>query len=140
MRGIRRLVVLALCAVTATLAACGGDSATGPSASIAGAYTLRTVNGGGLPFTLAQVGADKLELLNETVVLSEGGTFTQQGSFRITEAGVVSTEFYADAGAYTRSGTAVTFVFNSDGSSGTGTVASGTITVAFEGFSLVYRK
>ena len=136
----RFIGVLAISAL-ATLAACGGDSATAPSStSIAGSYTLRTVNGAPLPVIVVQIGAYKIELLNETVVVVDGGTFTQQGSVRITEGGVVSTESYADAGTYTRNGTAVTFVFNSDGSSGTGTVNGATITVVVDGFSLVYRK
>jgi hypothetical protein len=126
--------------IVATVTACSKDSPTDPNASIAGAYTLRTVNGNNLPFTVLQVGADKAEVLNETITVSDAGTFTQQGTFRFTESGVVTTEGYADAGTYTRSGTAVTFVFLSDGSSGTGTVSGGVITVGFEGFSYVYRK
>lgn len=138
-KGRKTLATLLL--ATISLMACGGDSATGPgSASIAGSYTLRTVNGSNLPYTILQVGADKIELINETITVAEGGTFTQQGTVRFTENGVVTNETYADAGTYTRNGTAVTFRFNSDGSIGTGTVDNGTITVGYEGYSYVYRK
>lgn len=122
------------------IAACGGDATSPGSVSVAGSYALQTVNGSPLPFIVLQIGADKVELLNETVTLSEGGTFTQQGALRVTESGFVSTESYADAGTYVRNGTAVAFEFNSDGSTGTGTISGNTITVAVSGFSLVYRK
>jgi hypothetical protein len=136
MNGLSKVLVC----LTLFVAACGGDSTAPGTTTIAGSYALQTINGSPLPYAVVQVGADKVEVLNETVTLSEGGTFTQQGSVRLTENGVVSTQSYSDAGTYTRNGTAISFFFNSDGSSGTGTVSGNTITVAFSGFSLVYRK
>ena len=131
---------IGILALSVFVASCGSDSATAPiSTSIAGSYTLRTINGAPLPFIVLQVGADKVEVLNETVVVAEGGTFMQQGSLRVTEGGVVSTESYAETGTYTRNGTAITFV-NSDGSSGTGTVNGATITISIVGFAFMYRK
>ncbi|HYD53638.1 MAG TPA: hypothetical protein VEA99_13465 [Gemmatimonadaceae bacterium] len=140
---MRRLLASAVLVVGSLLAGCGGDdgSPTEPtSGSIAGTYTLRTVNGNNLPFTILQVGADKIELMNETITVAEGGSFTQQGTVRLTESGTVTTESYADAGSYTRNGTSVTFRVNSDGTTITGTIANGSITAAADGFSLVYRK
>jgi hypothetical protein len=40
----------------------------------------------------------------------------------------------------TLNGTAVTFTFNSDGSTGTGSLSGNTLTVASDGIALVYNK
>jgi hypothetical protein len=61
-------------------------------------------------------------------------------TIKTTEGGQVTTETIPDAGTYTQTGTAVTFTFNSDGSSGTGTLNGNTVTVASQGFSLVYTR
>jgi len=45
----------------------------------------------------------------------------------------------ADAGSYTRNGTAISATFNSGGTA-SGTISGGQITVAQDGFSYVYRK
>jgi hypothetical protein len=135
-----RVYASAIVLLLAPILGCKTDT-TGPTtASIAGSYSLRSINGSNLPFVLAQNGANKIESVSETITVVDGGTFTQQGTVRYTINGVVSVESYADAGAFVRNGTAVTFQFNSDGSSGTGTVADGTITVGFEGYSYIYRK
>jgi hypothetical protein len=128
-----------LLGLTLVAVACSGDSTSPAANSIAGGYVLQSVNGDPLPFIVVQIGADKIEVLNETVTLSDGGTFTQQGSIRVTESGTVETDTYAEAGTYTRSGTALNLVF-SDGSAATGTVSSDNIIVALSGLSLVYRK
>ena len=130
-----RLAIASLFAVLA----CGSDS-TSPGNSVAGTYTLRTVNGANLPFTIFQFGSDKTEIISESVVLTEAGRFTQTGTLRVTTSGIANTVPYSDAGSYTLNGTAGTFTFDSDGSSGTGTIVNGTITVAYAGNSFVYRK
>jgi len=100
---------------------------------------LSTINGLPLPFTI-QAANPKIEYLNEQLIVSTSGTFTQTYSARYTTNGVVSTQAFADAGTYVLNGTAATFRFNSDGSSGTGTVSGNTLTVAEGGFSQVYTK
>jgi hypothetical protein len=87
-----------------------------------------------------QAASPKIEYLNEQLIVSASGTFTQTGNARYTANGVVSTQALVDAGTYVLNGTAVTFRFNSDGSSGTGTVSGNTLTVAEGGFSEVYTK
>src|SRR5215217_5217277 len=101
---MRRLTALLLVfAASVTFAACGGDSSTSPaSTSVAGTYTLRTVNGSALPFTLIQLGADKFEITADAVTLTEGGTWTESGTTRLTESGKVTTSSVSDAGTYSR--------------------------------------
>lgn len=136
---MNRLAKAGACFTLFVAASCGGDSTAPGTANIAGSYALQTVNGAPLPFVVLQIGADKIEVLNETVTLAAGDTFTQQGSLRITQNGVVAIDSYAEVGEYTRNGTALNLVF-SDGTSGTGTISENTITVGVSGLSLVYRK
>ena len=123
-------------------ASCGGDDApTAPTmASIAGTWNLQTVNGSALPFTVAQSGSDKIEVLGDAITVTASATFTQLTQVRVTQGGQVSTQSVPDAGSYTLNGKTVTFTFNSDGSTGTGTLSGNTLTVAESGISLVYRK
>jgi hypothetical protein len=136
MRRLLSLVVLAT-----ALSACGSDSSTQPTqASVAGTWNLTSVNGVALPW-LAQAADPKVEVLNDQLVLSANGTFTQSQNVRFTDATqVVTTQAFNDAGTYSLNGASATFRFNSDGSSGTGTISGNTLTVGETGFSFVYTK
>lgn len=138
---MRRLLLSFVVLFALVLTACGDDDSTGPgSANISGTYTLRTINGSNLPFTVFQVGADKVEVLSGNVTLTNGGAYTTLSTVRTTLNGVVTTEPEADAGTYTRNGTAMTLRSNDDGTTVSGTVSNGVLTVVFEGFSAVYRR
>jgi hypothetical protein len=128
----RRLVLGALLVL---LAACG-DS-TGPE-TIVGTYSLRTVNGAGLPYVIAQAGADKDELIDDAFTLNEGGTWTESGHLRSTRSGVVTTQSVVASGTYTRTGTAITLTDGSESTSGT--VSAGTLTISDQGVSAVYVR
>ena len=122
-------------------AACGGDSPTQPTSnSVAGTWSLQTVNGAALPYVAAQVGLDKVELTSDVITAVASGSFTQITQVRVTQNGQVSTQSIPDAGSYTLNGTAVTFTFNNDGSSGTGSLTGNTLTVAQDGLVFVYKK
>jgi hypothetical protein len=144
-RGARRLGATLVrratpMAVLLLLASCS-ESSTEPSyASVAGTWTLQTVNGTALPFTLAEFGEDKVELLSETVVATSSGTFTQSGVIRLTTAGSVTTEPYNDSGTYTLQGSTIIFTFESDDSSGSGNVDDDVVTVTYFGNTYVYRR
>ena len=58
----------------------------------------------------------------------------------MTQDGQASTESIPDGGWYALNGTAVSFTFDSDGSTGTGSLAGNTLTVASAGFALDYKK
>jgi len=130
------------CMLFVVAAACGGgDSPTQPtSASVAGTWKLETVNGAALPYIAAQVGSDKVELMSDVITAVASGSFTQMTQIRVTESGQVSTQSIPDAGSYTLTGTAVTFTFNSDGSTGTGSLSGNTLTVTEDGYAFVYKK
>ena len=134
---LRRSLLLA---AVAFAVACGSDSPTGPAVSIAGTWTLQTVNGSALPFIIAQIGQDKVELLSDVFVVSETGSFTETSTVRMTQNGVVTTNSAADAGSYTVNGTAVSLHFNSDNSTATASWSGNTMTTTDGGFALVYKR
>ncbi len=137
---MRRLAVVLVLSAAAVLAGCG-DKATGPSpASVAGTWNLQSVNGTQLPFIVIQVGNDKVEITSDVITASSNGTFTQLTTIQTTQSGQVTTDHATDSGTWSLSGTAVNFVFESNGSTGTGTLSGNTLTVATSGLSLVYRK
>ena len=135
---VRRIHVLAIALAFVTTGCSKKDSPTSP-ATIAGTYTLRTINGSPLPYTLVLAGMDKVELLDDAITLTDAGTFTRLGHFRTTFSGVVTTTPITDAGSYVRTGTAITFTSPQNGSV-SGTVDNGTLTLNDEGLVGVYRR
>jgi hypothetical protein len=117
-----------------------GDSPTEVQASVAGTWELSTVNGANLPYVITQSGADKIELTADVITATSTGSFTQQTTIKTTQNSQVTTQTLPDAGSYVMNGTAVTFTFNSDGSSGTGSLSGDTMTVTDGGFALVYKR
>ena len=144
----RTLATAALALLTLAAGACGGDDdSTGPNGSIAGTYTLQTVNGSPPPITVFELGDDKIEVTGASVVINENGTFSATSTVRETDAGQVTTSSSVCSGTYTRSGSTVTFTEpdsnNEDcGGSYTGTWSNGnTLTIAFgPGLQAVFRK
>ena len=131
---------LLLSLVLATAVACGGDSTSPVTASIAGTYKLQTINGSPLPYIIVQSGTDKVEFLDDQVVINDGGTYTESGHVRTTTNGVATTESIVDAGTYVRTGTAITFHSTSDNTDTPGSINGNSITVVSTGLSAVYAK
>ena len=135
---MHRMLTTAFTIATVLLAGCDSDDTTGPSQnSVSGTWNLTTVNGSALPFTLQST--PKIEVLSDQLVVSANGTFTESTQLRFTNGTIVTTQTIADAGTYSLSGTAATFIYN-DGTTGAGTVSGNTLTVAEPGLSLVYQK
>jgi hypothetical protein len=133
----RSLLILGL---GLALGACGSDSSTEASATIAGTWNLQSVNGSALPFVILQSGANKAEILSDVITISGTGSFTQTTTVRTTVNGAATTQSVADAGTYTLSGSAITLRFNSDNSTGTGSWSGNTITATADGFAYVYKR
>ena len=140
-RAVRMCGAFAALILSDALSACGSDSPTQPtSASVVGAWNLQTVDGNGLPYVVAQVGSDQVEITSDVLNVSENGTFTQMTHLRVTEDGQVTTDSIPDTGSYALNGSALTFTFDSDGSTGTASLSGKTLTVAAVGLALVYKK
>jgi hypothetical protein len=135
---MRRLVCLAL--AFAALA-CGDDETTAPTqASVAGTWTLQTVNGSPLPFTIATSPA-KLEVLSYVVNVSANGTWTSSQQIRTTFGTTVTTNTNTDGGTYTLSGNNVAIISNTAGSTvQTGVINGNTLTLTQSGFIFVFQK
>jgi hypothetical protein len=129
---MRRLI---LAMGTLALFACG-DS-TGVVQNLNGSYSLQTINGQSLPFTFFQSATLRQEITAD-VFTASNGQFTEVTSERDTQNGTVSNFTTSDSGTYTVNGTAVTFTFFSDGSTGSGTISGNTFTLVATGFSLVF--
>ena len=100
---------VALCAATICIAACGGDSPTSPaSASLAGTYQLKTIDGSPLPFTY-QSGVNKVVITSDAITVADGGTWTETGHFTMTYNGQTTDQVISDGGTWTRAGTGVSF-------------------------------
>ena len=135
----RRFVLLALLGITLPVLGCGSHSATGPE-SFSGQYSLQTVNGAPLPFVEVQQGTSTIELLSDVFTVSEAGTFTELYTERTTVNGQVTTDSGTDKGTYTLKGVAVSFVYDSDGTTLPGSLVNGVLTFSFSGVPLVYTK
>jgi hypothetical protein len=119
--------------------ACGGGDSTGPAASVAGTYTLQSMNGFPLPYILFQAGADTYEVLDDAIVLNDGGTWTETGHDRTTISGTATTSTLEDGGTYTLQGTALTLTSSSSGFI-TGSLNGTTITLTGPGLVGVYTR
>jgi hypothetical protein len=136
---MRKLTALLAIIASCVSLACKSGVTPPPDPSVTGTWNLTSINGASLPFTI-QPANPKIELLNQQLIVASGGTFTQTGNVRLTDAGTVSTRPYADAGSWTLNGSAATFQFNSDGSAGTGTLSGNKFIVGQSGYSFEYTK
>ena len=123
------------------LAACGSDSGTNPNnAAIDGTYTLQTVNGSPLPFTI-QSGANSLTLTKDVLTVGSNGSWTESIDYTETFNGQTSSGTDADGGSWTRAGSSVTFYSNvTSGNAYTGTFSNDMLTLGAGGFVQVFTR
>src|SRR5438046_1312301 len=85
---MRPILCSTLAAIVFAVAACGGDSATGPAAaSIAGTYALKTVNSAPLPYQMPDDGTGTVEILADSYTLADDGKYTGATQFQLTLPG-----------------------------------------------------
>lgn len=137
---MRVSVKVAVIALLGLVAACGGgnDGINEPR-SVAGTYTLQTVNGAALPFVVFETAGYKIEVTGASYVLASAGTFSNSASFRETENGVVTTSTETVTGQYTVSGSNVTFT-DSDGDVITGTLSGNNLQFSEDGMTAVFVR
>jgi hypothetical protein len=129
----RKLTMIALAVL---LAACSDGTAA--KVDITGTYTLRTFNGIAVP-TGTQVDSTFTEIVSGSITLKEDDTFSASFVDRFTTDGEVTTETTPEVGTYTFSGT--TIVLTATGGHPTaGTVVDGTMTLAGEDGSYMFKK
>ena len=128
------LGVAALCS-----AACLNEGMTG-SSTITGAYTLRTVNGASLPYTMSGSGANKTELMSDIITLFQGGTYSRERDVRITTNGQISHESTTEGGAYTLFGTSISMRAAGTGPQILAIINGDTMTIVEAGVTSVFSK
>ena len=108
MRSIRRTLVAATLAVLA--AGCSSNDSTSPNTAGAGTYTLTTVNGQALPFSLTSTTLNQVVIQSATITLTPGNpssTYTATISGSIN--GSPTTQLISDTGTYTVTGATLSF-------------------------------
>lgn len=103
----RALFVLA-CALATAIAACGGDSATGPTSAV-GVWALSTINGKALPFRMFADTGFSVDITQSTIDLKTDGSFVS--TLRSEERVENHLSVYADTGTgrWAVSGATLTF-------------------------------
>jgi hypothetical protein len=117
----------------AAITACGGDATSpgtpsGPT-SPTGSYSMSTVNGKPLPFTMFSDTNYRYEVTAGTLSLTGDGKATVWMTYRQTVVTNVETFVDSSSGTWTRSGSAVSFAWP-DSSHETATWANGQLSVA----------
>lgn len=136
---LRRFLPLVALAVAV---ACGSDSTTQPTfATIAGTWSLQTINGTPLPFTVSQTANDKIEVVSDVVTATSTGTYTEVIQYRETLNGQATVTSVPDAGTFTINGSAITLSSSQSGTI-TGTLSNNndTFTAAESGFVYVFTR
>lgn len=112
------------------------------SDSMAGSYSLRSVNGQSLPYILAKTTAKQNEWMADIITFSSDGTYIQESTIRSTAFGIAATAIKKESGTWTRSGTEITLrsTSNSRQPSATATFSDGTMTLVSGGVALIYKK
>lgn len=137
---------LAALAILATVTACGSDNPAAPtgSASVAGSWALRSINGTALPYTL-QNGNTRADVLGSTLTVTDGGTWAEVVSVRVTvNGGAPTNQTGAASGTYARAGTGLSLTETDGGQNASyltcALVDSHTLTCASGAISYVYAR
>lgn len=138
---MRRVAAVLVLSLAVTAGACG-DIGTRPTQSLAGTWSLQTVNGSGLPFLVgtSASGTDSLQVLGDVITASGAGTFTDVTIVRSTVSGQVTTDSIPDAGTYTLIGSSASLRFASDGSTISGQLSGNTLSLSSGNGVLVYKR
>lgn len=124
---MRRLVPLLTLAVALTTA-CNSDS-TGPNGSIVGSYSLRTINGSPLPYTVNY----NTTINSELLTLNNDGTYTDVAYYSNGNS-------YVESGYYSQNNNALTFNDQTDGITYQGSVSGNVLTEITNGYTAAYQK
>jgi hypothetical protein len=105
-----------------------------------GQWTLQTVNGQPLPFTISGSGSNKQELVADTLMLYEGFTYEETVAIRTTVNGQATVAITRKPGPYAISQGAMIFSFNDGTPSKTATVQGNKMTFGEYNFVRVFTK
>lgn len=129
---MRKLIPILFGALALAVTACGGGDSTAPP-SVAGTYTLQSVNNAPLPFTTSEDATYKAEILSWVVTLNNDNTFSHVFRGRSTDNGQTTVNTITSSGTYTSSGATVDMFDNSDNSHLQASVSGSTMTIVIDG-------
>lgn len=132
---MKALATLALCVLSA---ACTDFTGTDVGDSV-GVYSMASVNGRTLPFTLTANGTGSVEVTEGSVTLNSDRSFVDHTAFRVTTDSVSTMESQIIEGRFTRSGNTVS-LSGYDGSAYLGRLNGGTLTIIRGSFEVAYNR
>lgn len=120
---------IALVALALSALACGSDAPTSPNgASVAGTYTLRTIQGQPLPYIL-QDGANKATITRDILTITDGGTWSETANFTLSiNGGPGQAQVVSASGTYSRAGASFGFFDTSTRETDFATLSGTTLT------------
>ncbi|MEO7501410.1 MAG: hypothetical protein ABIW94_02110 [Gemmatimonadaceae bacterium] len=135
-----RTVFCALALMVATVA-CNSDGVTNPEADIPGTYSLKTVNGSPLPYTVVDSEGSYI-IVSDVMTLDKDKTWKESISYRLDQTTPIVAEPDWDRGTWTLAGGVLTFhsTAYSDEPAYTATHSGNTLTVTALGLVQVFQK
>lgn len=128
-------------ALAAVIAACGSDGTTAPSQTVAGTYSLKTVNGSALPFKIVEIGDTTYALAGIQLNIAGAGTWTASFSEVVTVAGKTAMVSVPSHGSWAQTGTSITLHFlGEEGPDLTGPVTSNRLDLTDGFVTYVFTK
>ena len=122
------------------IAAVACDDGIVGSSTVTGDYTLRTINGAPLPYTITGSGANKTEILDDVITLFQGFTYSETIISRLTVNGQAMNETRLKTGAFSLFGTSIILNSNDGSMERRGTINANTMTIVEAGKISVLRK
>jgi hypothetical protein len=118
---------------------CFDDYSTGVG-TVTGAYTLRTINGSALPYTIDVDASTRKEIIDDMITLFSGGSYSRTQHANITVSGQTTSQTNTEAGAYVLLGTSVTLSPSPSGRSTITTIEGKTMTIVENGITWTFMK
>ena len=118
---------------------CFKDYSTGVG-TVTGAYTLRTINGSALPYTINVDASTQKVIIDDMITLFSGGSYSRVQHATVTAAGQTTAQTNTEGGAYILLGTSVTLNPSPSGRSTVTTVDGRTMTLVESGITWIFMK
>jgi hypothetical protein len=133
----RYVSVAALVATLTALAAC--DRTLGPKGGMNATFDLKSINGTSLPYAKT-LGTATLRITSDVLVLNDNGSYEDSTTYAVPYGARTQLSTTIERGKYSVSGTAITFVDQTQGSRYSGTIDGTTLTQSVNGLTPVYER
>jgi hypothetical protein len=124
-----RRITTGILALAISLAACTSSDATAPTVSIAGTYTLKSINGTPLPYSFTT----SLTLTSDVLTMSSNGSYSDVATY---SNGTTTTEI----GTYSNNNGSITFNDQTDSVIYAGSLSGSVLTEISGSYTEVFQK